>query len=125
MTLNQFQRNCLHYCLQMTPLFSFQVDNLPQFVNVLNDELIKLYDWLCMIRLTNYMVFHRARIKDTKLLFKGKVLIHSDLIKQLYHTKFLGVINDSKLNWSKLNMLNILLLKSQKGSVSLIKPKNI
>ena len=64
---------------------------------------IKLYDWLCMnnVSKTHYMFFHKARIKVTKLHFKGNVSIHNDLIEQVYHTKFLGVIIDSKVNWSE------------------------
>ena len=47
------------------------------------------------------MVFHRAGIKYTKLLFNGNVSVHSDLIEQVYHTMSLGFIIDPKLNWSE------------------------
>ena len=79
-------------------------DNLHELLNILNEELNSLYDWLCMNRLTinvnktHYMVFHRARIKDNPTC---NVLIHNEPIDHVKHTKFLGVMIDSKLNWSE------------------------
>ena len=76
-------------------------------INILIDtiqfELTKLHDWLLANKLTlniaktHFMIFHRARHKNHSINIK----INKVHIEQTKHTKFLGVIFDDNLDWSK------------------------
>ena len=72
-------------------------------IEILNEELKKIEKWLKANKLTvnlkktMYMVFHRAKIKQTK----QQVVIDNQDILLVNHTKFLGVIIDNKLNWTE------------------------
>ena len=69
----------------------------------MNPELEKVDKWLKSNKLTinilktHYMMFHRTRIKNKKV---DRVHICGKNLANVNNTKFLGVIIDSKLNWS-------------------------
>jgi exonuclease III len=70
----------------------------------LNENISIIYKWLCLNKLslnidkTNYIVFHSSR---KKLPHTPIVLLNNNEIKQVDHTKFLGVYIDKNLNWKK------------------------
>ena len=67
-----------------------------------NTELLKVSDWLNSNKLTinlkktNYMVFHRSRIKTNSI----NLVILKKTSETTRSTKFLGVIIDNKLKWT-------------------------
>ena len=73
-------------------------------INDMNRELEKVDKWLKSNKLTlntkktHYMMFHRTRIKHKAP--ENKVHISGNNIVCVNNTKFLGLIIDSKLNWS-------------------------
>ena len=73
-------------------------------INDMNRELEKVDTWLKSNKLTlnilktHYMMFHRTRIKHKAA--EIKVHISGNNIVCVNNTKFLGLIIDSKLNWS-------------------------
>ena len=74
-----------------------------QVISILNKELKKVDVWLQANKLTmnliktHYMVFHRSRIKHK---YTHEVQIKGNVINHVCNTTFLGIIIDSKLNWT-------------------------
>ena len=74
-----------------------------KMIDVLNVELEHIDKWLrankltINIKKTNFMIFHRTRIKHKT----RDVTIRGNSLSCTNHTKFLGVIIDNKLNWSE------------------------
>ena len=70
----------------------------------MNRELEKVDKWLksnnltVNIKKTHYMLFHRTRIKHK--VHEDRVHISGNNLVKVNNIKFLGVIIDSKLNWS-------------------------
>ena len=70
----------------------------------INTELEKVDKWLksnklsVNIKKTHYMMFHRTRIKNKAT--EDRVHLCGNNLISVSNTKFLGVIIDSKLNWS-------------------------
>ena len=70
---------------------------------IMNKELRKLYQWLCINRLslnitkTNFIIFHAIN----KPILPVTILINNKAIEEVEHNKYLGVIIDSKLNFKK------------------------
>ena len=83
-----------------------------EVIEILNNELLKVSDWLMANKLTinleksHYMIFHRSRLKDCD---KKDVIIQDRIISHVTSTKFLGVIIDDKLKWN----LHILYMKNK------------
>ena len=73
-------------------------------IELMNNELVKVDEWLKSNKLTintkktEYMIFHRSRIKQQQ---KSDVIIKSEIIHCSTSTKFLGVIIDNKLKWTE------------------------
>ena len=73
-------------------------------INDMNRELEKVDKWLksnkltVNIKKTQYMLFHRTKIKHK--VHEDKVHISGSNLVKVNNIKFLGVIIDSKLNWS-------------------------
>ena len=73
-----------------------------EIIETLNQELLKVNIWLMANKLTintektHYMVFHRSRIKCTKL----NVVIQDRIIDTTKNVKFLGVLLNDKLTWT-------------------------
>lgn len=71
-------------------------------IDIMNEELKKIGLWLRANKLTinlkktHYMVFHRAKIKNTTKI----VTIDDTCIETKCNTKFLGIIIDNKLKWN-------------------------
>ena len=69
---------------------------------MLKAELASLSIWIksnklsLNIQKTFFMVFHKARIKNTNC---GDLIIDDTSIARVYSAKYLGIIVDSKLNW--------------------------
>ena len=69
----------------------------------MNKELEKLYEWLCINRLslniskTNFIVFHAKN----KPILPITILINNKAIDETDHVKYLGVLIDSKLTFKK------------------------
>ena len=77
--------------------------NLNEMVMELNNELTEISSWLKVnklslnIKKTHFMLFSsRRRTEDYQ-----KICIDNNEIKEVEHTKFLGVYIDNKLNWKK------------------------
>ena len=86
-----------------------------EVVEIINNELLKVSDWLMANKLTinleknHYMIFHRSRLKDCD---KRDVIIQDRIISHVTSTKFLGVIIDDKLKWN----LHIVYMKNKIAS---------
>ena len=69
--------------------------------NVMNDELKKLFEWLCINRLslniskTNFVVFHAIN----KPKYPITILINKQAIEEVKFVKYLGVLIDSHLTF--------------------------
>ena len=78
-------------------------DNLNTLSTVINEELNKLSIWLASNKLTlntdksHYVIFHRARLKQTKI----EIKLSDISLKRVSFTKFLGVIIDEKLSFTR------------------------
>ena len=83
-----------------------------EVIEILNNELLKVSDWLMANKLTinlnksHYMIFHRSRLEDCD---KKDVIIQDRIISHVTSTKFLGVIIDDKLKWN----LHIIYMKNK------------
>ena len=104
--------NDIHKCSEILSFILFADDtnvfysdtNVKSLNQVVNNELIKVTEWLQANKLT-------INIKKTQVvLFKAKnkkikepmtLRINGEEIKQVSSTKFLGIIIDSKLNWKQ------------------------
>ena len=81
-------------------------------IEILNNELLKVSDWLMANKLTinleksPYIIFHRSRLKDCD---KKDVIIQDRIISHVTPTTFLGVIIDDKLKWN----LHIIYMKNK------------
>ena len=79
-------------------------NDLHTLIKQLNSELQCLSDWFKSNKLslntkkTFYMIFHRARLKNTDHRNMDVIMDHSTLTK-VVSLKYLGVIVDHKLNW--------------------------
>ena len=79
-------------------------NNLKDLENAMNDELSKLSGWLqsnklsLNVKKTHYMIFTPPR---NKINHTVDIKIDNSLIEKVDHTKFLGVIVDSKLSWKQ------------------------
>jgi hypothetical protein len=84
--------------------FFVQGSNLANMVSILNDEMIKVVNWInanqlsLNINKTLYMIF---KTKKRKVAIAGDVKINNVSIQRVYDTKFLGVILDCHLLWDK------------------------
>ena len=76
-------------------------DNLKTLENDMNNELIILYDWLCVNRLslniskTNFVLFHAIN----KRKFPISIKINNKEIEEKQYVKYLGVLIDSHLTF--------------------------
>ena len=81
----------------------FESDNLDNLQKIINKELKKLYEWLCINRLslniskTNFVIFHAKN----KPLHPITILINNKAIEEADHVKYLGVIIDSQLTFRR------------------------
>ena len=74
----------------------------------MNKELMKLYEWLCINRLslniskTNFVVFHAKNKPKSPV----TILINNKAIDEVEEVKYLGIIIDSKMTFkSQINEL--------------------
>ena len=78
--------------------------NVNDLCNQMNIELNKVVEWfkinkLCLnVKKTNFMIFNAKNKPSPQSDLTLKV--DEAIVDQVYHTKFLGVIIDSKLNWT-------------------------
>ena len=86
----------------MTLIFFCTGPNLNELIDNINNELVHVVDWLSAnkmslnIEKTHYMVFcNRGR----SFSLNSDVRIAGTNIERVNHTKFLGIIIDSKLSW--------------------------
>ena len=69
----------------------------------MNNELKKLYEWLCINRLslnitkTNFVIFHAINKPKTPV----TILIHKQAVDEADYVKYLGVLIDSHLTFKK------------------------
>ena len=74
-----------------------------EVIEIINNELIKVSDWLMANKLTinldksYYMIFHRSLLKDCN---KRDVIIQDRIISHVTSTKVLRVIIDDKFKWN-------------------------
>ena len=79
----------------------FESDNLQNLEKVMNKELEKLYEWLCINRLslnitkTNYVIFHAIN----KPMIPITILINKKAIDEVKFVKYLGILLDSQLTY--------------------------
>jgi len=101
----QEQSNSIHLTLFADDTSLIATGNDPeQTTQLLNSQLNKLQHWFSSNHLiintskTNFMVFST---KQSIINHNFSIKIHNTTINRVYHTKFLGVIIDSKLKWQK------------------------
>ena len=89
--------------------------NIDTMVEIINNEICKLVEWLHMNKLflniekTQYMIFSlRKKIKPEK-----DIYIQDKIIQQVEYTKFLGIFIDCKMSW--INHINHVKSKVAKG----------
>ena len=76
--------------------------NINTLVETMNNELHKLYEWMCInklslnIKKTKFMVFTMRKSKE----IDQTITINNQVIEQVNNFKFLGVIIDSHLRWT-------------------------
>ena len=110
--------NLFHYILfaDDTNLF-FKHKNVNQLLQIANEEISKVSDWLCSNKLTlntsktTFMIF---KTKGKKLDMHLGVKINQREIEQVKWTKFLGVRIDDKMTWK--NHINYISNKTSKLS---------
>ena len=77
--------------------------NINELMDIINNELQKLYIWLRANKLTlnidktYYMIFHRARIKNKDLSLG--ISINNCALKKVENCKYLGIILDTRISW--------------------------
>ena len=77
--------------------------NINELMDIINNELQKLYIWLRANKLTlnidktYYMIFHRARIKNKD--FALGISINNCALKEVENCKYLGIILDTRISW--------------------------
>ena len=77
--------------------------NINELMDIINNELQKLYMWLraniltLNIDKTYYMIFHRARIKNKD--FSLGISINNCALKEVDNCKYLGIILDTRISW--------------------------
>ena len=78
--------------------------NLITNVNSMNNELVKVVEWVRWNGLTlntgkcHYLLFHRSRRKLPDNI--PDVLLNNSILDRLSSTRYLGVYLDDNLNWS-------------------------
>ena len=76
--------------------------NINKLMDIINNELQKLYIWLRSNKLTlniaktYYMIFHRARIKNKD--FALGISINNCALKEVENCKYLGIILDTRIS---------------------------
>jgi hypothetical protein len=101
--------------------------NINTMANIINTELTKVYEWLKANKLslnvskTNFMIFKPSNRGRSNI--NQEIVINGQNIEQVHSTKFLGVIIDSKLNWS--SHINMVKNKVSKGIGIICKVKNV
>ena len=79
----------------------FEDTALSNIEKIMNKELKKLYEWLCINRLslniskTNFVVFHAPN----KIKYPITILINKQAIEEAKYVKYLGVLIDSQLSF--------------------------
>ena len=99
--------------------------NINTMIAALNCELAKLTEWLKANKLSinvsksHYMVFHRSSRKINK----GNILLDTTILSQVTYTKFLGVILDDKLKWTR--HISYIKNKISKGMGIILKARKV
>ena len=81
----------------------YESNDLDKLEATINKELTKLYEWLCINRLslniskTNFVIFHAKN----KPLHPITILINKKAIEEADNVKYLGIILDSELSFKK------------------------
>ena len=97
-----YKKKYIHFLADDTSVF-LEGDNLNTLSTVINEELSKLSIWLGSNKLTlntdksHYVIFHRARLKETKIVIN----LSNISLQHVSFTKFLGVIIDEKLSFTR------------------------
>ena len=79
----------------------FESANLTYLKNTMNEELVKLYEWLCINRLslnvskTNFVIF----CPTNKPKIPVNILINNEQINEVPYVKYLGILLDSQLSF--------------------------
>ena len=77
--------------------------NINKLMDMINNELQKLYIWLRANKLTlniaktSFMILHRARITNKE--FALGIFINNCALKEVENCKYLGFILDNKISW--------------------------
>ena len=85
------------FCRDTTNAFSNK--NIPYLENIINETLVYIHQWLNNNRVqlnidkTNFILFHRSRIKH-----KLNIKINDLIIKQSSYILLLGIFIDENLN---------------------------
>ena len=80
----------------------FETDNIMDLEKMVNKELKKLYEWLCLNRLslniskTNFVIFHAINKPITNVTLK----INNHAINEAKYVKYLGILIDSHLTFN-------------------------
>ena len=87
----------------LTTLIYLESDDLQSLEKIMNKELGKLFEWLCINRLslniskTNFIIF--CPVNKSKI--PATILINKEAIDEVAHVKYLGILIDSQLTFKQ------------------------
>ena len=90
--------------------------NADILIDTMNSELQELVNWLCSnkfslnVTKTHYMFF---KLSKKRILSNTRILINNAIVSEVQSTKFLGIIIESNLKWTK--HINLIKTKISKG----------
>ena len=100
--LSNIQNPCHFTLFADDTTIAFSNKNIQDLEYIINETLVYIHEWLnnnilqLNIDKTNFILFHRSRIKH-----KLNIKINDLIIKQSSYILFLGIFIDENLNWKK------------------------
>jgi hypothetical protein len=87
--------------------------SLSDLENILNNELLSIYEWLSANKLSlnieksNFVIFHPHQ---KKIKYHVKLLLNNNILRQEQCIRYLGVMIDENLNWKSYNTITHIIL---------------
>ena len=104
-----------------TSLF-YSHKNVEKAVEVMNFELAKIAEWLAANKLSLNVGKSKLLVYNNRKKISINITLNGQTLKEVDHAKYLGVLIDNKLNWSK--QISAINLKISKGLGLLAKSRH-